>query len=1393
DDDIAPDDDDTAPDDDDVAPDDDDGAPDDDDVAPDDDDTAPDDDDTAPDDDDTGPEPCVDDALEDNDDFANALAAAVGFTAALRLCDGDDDWYTVFVDAGDTLTVDVLFSQAEGDIDLLLRDSAGSLIAEAATATDNESVIHAVTVSTTFYIEVILETDLGSLPGNDYDLDISVATTVGCVDDAFEPNDDLVDATPTSDGTQTGLALCDTSLSDYFVVFVESGDTLEVDLLFSDAAGNIDLFLIDSGGNDLISSESTTDDELISYVAPASDTYYIQAELTSDDSTPGNGYDLLVFGTTSPCTSDSYEPNDAPFTAAGPLAAGAYPGLHACLADEDWFEIDLTAGEELTVDLSFAHIEGDIDMEVFDSAANSVGLGNSSTDNESVTYTAATTGTYLLQVLLFSDSGSVVGNPYDLDVAITPPPACPSDSLEPNDSQITGAPVTDGSYPGLSACTGDDDWYLLELLAGETLELDLIFSHAEGNIDVVVVDDLGNELASSSTTTDDESLSFTAPGYSLIGIEVILETDLGSLPGNSYDLEVLIEDAACVDDTFAGNDDLASAATLTPPTSETGLVLCDGVDEDWYELPGLTDTDVIDIAAAFDGAELDVNFFLYDGSDSLVASAQAVGGDSEELLYSIAAAGDHKLQIAAGSDPGGNGGVYDLEITITTAPTSCAVDTLEPNDTLGAAAPVLNQSYPTLSACSADSDWYSISASNGDTLGVDLAFTHAEGDINLFLVDSGGNDLDSSETTTDNESIAYSVTSNGVYFIEVVLDADTGGFPGNLYDMVISGTTESCTADAFEPNDSDAAAAAVTDGSYPGLHACQADDDWYELTLVAGETTSFDIEFTHAEGNIDAFFVDSVLAPLTSSTSITDDEEFSYTSPNNTTYYLRLELVADTGSVVGNPYSLTLASAAGCSPDGYEPNDSIAAASPISVGPTTGANACEFELDYYSFGASTSDVIDVGITFPHSEGNLDLFLYDDLGVEVASSESTTDDEAITYTALAGATYTIGVFNFDDTGPTAGNEYDISLAIAGASCHDDGLEPNDDSAEAVATPNGSYGGLTMCSDNFDWYSVLVSTGDIISTSIAFLHAEGDLDLEILNSVSSTVATSASTTDDESIVYTVATGGVHYIRVEMANDTGPQPGNRYDIDLAAYSATCPTDFAEPNDSDAAADLVEPPGYENLYVCSDDDWYEVVAPLGVELWFEVAFDHDEGDINAYLYDSGLTELDSGTSTDDNEEVFTTVASAGTFYLKVELATDTGPAVGNLYDVAVSGPTTASCPADFQEPNDSIGDAFAAGFSELPTAWACLGDDDYYAAYLFAGDAVEMLVELDDSEGNIDLELLDATGGVLGSSTTTTDEEVITYTAAANGFVYARVYLDSDTGNSPGASYLSTLALIP
>lgn len=98
---------------------------------------------------------------------------------------------------------------------------------------------------------------------------------------------------------------------------------------------------------------------------------------------------------------------------------------------------------------------------------------------------------------------------------------CPDDELEPNDDQASATPYESADFPhyyrgspGSAICPGNDDYFSYEHPGG-TLDVDLYFEHALGDLDLYLYGPGGAEIGSSYTSDDDEHLtgSYAAGTY----------------------------------------------------------------------------------------------------------------------------------------------------------------------------------------------------------------------------------------------------------------------------------------------------------------------------------------------------------------------------------------------------------------------------------------------------------------------------------------------------------------------------------------------------------------------------------------------------------------------------------------------------------------------------------------------------------------------------------------------------------------------------------------------------------------------------------------------------------------------------------------------------------------
>ncbi len=98
-------------------------------------------------------------------------------------------------------------------------------------------------------------------------------------------------------------------------------------------------------------------------------------------------------------------------------------------------------------------------------------------------------------------------------------------------------------------------------------------------------------------------------------------------------------------------------------------------------------------------------------------------------------------------------------------------------------------------------DYYRIVTAGAGPLNISVFFNHAQGDVDLELLDAGGNVVATSATTNNVEIILRSVAARDVYYLRVF------GYSGAInpnYEMTIAGP--GIPADRFEQNDTLAAA-----------------------------------------------------------------------------------------------------------------------------------------------------------------------------------------------------------------------------------------------------------------------------------------------------------------------------------------------------------------------------------------------------------------------------------------------------------------------------------------------------------------------------------------------------------------------------------------------------------
>lgn len=137
---------------------------------------------------------------------------------------------------------------------------------------------------------------------------------------------------------------------------------------------------------------------------------------------------------------DAFEDNDSCASAAT-LSDGTYGDLVVKSLDEDWLSITLVSGSQVDVDLYFADMYGNIDVQLYDGCGGSVvASSTSTTNNESLTYVnSGAAADFYLRIYLSDDTR----NTYDMVCEITNPQDL--DPPTPNPMTFAAPPYAEGA------------------------------------------------------------------------------------------------------------------------------------------------------------------------------------------------------------------------------------------------------------------------------------------------------------------------------------------------------------------------------------------------------------------------------------------------------------------------------------------------------------------------------------------------------------------------------------------------------------------------------------------------------------------------------------------------------------------------------------------------------------------------------------------------------------------------------------------------------------------------------------------------------------------------------------------------------------------------------------
>jgi hypothetical protein len=499
--------------------------------------------------------------------------------------------------------------------------------------------------------------------------------------------------TPADMGTDGGfsLVLCPGD-EDWYAVDAQAGDTLVVGAAFSGENGELQVQAFGPDGSPAGQPPAEVEENYVLIEIPnAVEGVYVVAITGAGVGGGGEVYNFInrrdAGGGAAPgdCQSDAEEPNETAddATAVQPGASGPY-GLCGPGDTQDWYSFEATAGDQIAVELQFAHrADGDLDLELWPpGGARRVARGFSTTDNESLEFTANADGAWTIGVIGYR--GAV--NTYRLELSVggggggeepggedgggnDPPadPLCSTDQgAEPNNT--TGeARVIDGPVACATVQEGDEDWWRVDLEALQGFTANVAFTDADGDIDVEVYAANSTTLLLAGTSVnDDETVSFPGaaaggPVYlKVIGFGGAQNTYAISLNKQAFGLGPI---ARCGLDHQEPNDAREDARLLIlrqDAVTRRALTWCG--DDDWYRvrLPEGAGKALLG-ELVYDTGQAALIPELVDAEGNAVGEVSDLGNGTFEILSRHA--GANYLRVSGADGPNG-AGLYWFEFIV---------------------------------------------------------------------------------------------------------------------------------------------------------------------------------------------------------------------------------------------------------------------------------------------------------------------------------------------------------------------------------------------------------------------------------------------------------------------------------------------------------------------------------------------------------------------------------------------------------------------------------------------------------------------------------------------------------------------------------------------------------
>ena len=483
-----------------------------------------------------------------------------------------------------------------------------------------------------------------------------------------------------------------------------------------------------------------------------------------------------------------------------------------------------------------------------------------------------------------------------------------------------------------------------------------------------------------------------------------------------------------------------------------------------------------------------------------------------------------------------------------------------------------------------------------------------------------------------------------------------------------------------------------------------------------------------------------------------------------------------------------------------EPNNAPSSATPVT-GTTFNDVLCRGDTDYLrisghantrlrvTIGASPSPYYDVDVALLDSGGN---------ELDTASFSYSTEQAVLTTFVAAQADFYVKLVS-DATSDENQYSYTVTITeLAPLQCNSESGEPNNvlpEASHSVLHVGPAVSRILCGEDDVDYHQFVAPAGLRSMVTVTYAPADGDIEVELLDSSGVELSASSAGTGTEMVRETVTVDTTLVVRVYRYYYTGDAEQESYNIAVTTETPPPCVDPEEPNNSiaDASDSVLHTGPASSRILCGEDDedFFQIIAPANLRTVVTLSFLDSEGNIDLELRGADGAILSYSRGYVDGEVASYGALTQTVMYARVYrsylYSTDL---TEQSYSISFATTDLPNC-ADGYEPNNSFDTASAIGPGNYTPSLCDVDDDDFFSISLAGGGSISVSLTFTHSEGDIDVYLYkpDRSSSV-DSSTGTSNREWVGGTNLARGTYYVKVYSVNHNVSGPQAYLMDVSA---